>query len=246
LVSEAELQATGLAEKILETYRLAGAFSLPLAKRRKLAKKLSVSESTVKRHLSRVRQGLGVAPQNPGSSSEDINPVGHAKAVVGMAKPGATATAVAKECGVTIKTAQHIGEQLNAELQPLGRELADVRIEDLTKRFGTLARDAVDSITLEKLQKASARDLAIISGVAVDKFQLLRGQPTSRMEIGDRRKMDELMVMMFKEAKRRGIEIDVTPEGGVTAKRSPFKNAAHQREVKKIQSGDPAETLVPA
>jgi hypothetical protein len=52
--------------------------------------------------------------------------------------------------------------------------------------------------------------------------------------------------MIVKEAERRGVEIDVTPEGGVTPKKSPFRNAAHQRDVKKIASGDPAETLVPA
>ena len=52
--------------------------------------------------------------------------------------------------------------------------------------------------------------------------------------------------MLFGEMKRRGIEIDVTPEGVVTPKKSPYRNAAHQRDVKAIESGDPAETLVPA
>jgi len=252
LVSDSDLAATGLPERALATYRAAKAFSLPFDKRKKLAKKLGVAESTVKRHLSQVRQRLEHPNlKQPTTISETrllevTDPDKHARALSKLSEPFRGVEAVAKEVGIAEVTARRLAKELEGELKPLKREIEEIRLDDLTKRFGTLARDAVDAITPEKLVKANARDLAIISGVAVDKWQLLRGQPTQRTELNDRRQMNELLEMLFKEAKRRGIEIDVTPEGSTTSKRSPFLNAAHQREVKKIQTGDPVETRTPA
>ena len=54
--------------------------------------------------------------------------------------------------------------------------------------------------------------------------------------------MDELAVAVLKEARRRNIEIDVTPEGEVNAKRSPYRSAAHRDLMKRIETGDPPET----
>ena len=251
IASEAELRATGLSEKVLNTYRLAHATDPPLTEyegRVKLAKKLGVAHSTVKAHLSRVRLKLEDSAllrkvEGGPPTFDQTHPDGFVDALVELSGPAQNISRVAKEVGLSPSTAQRLAKKLDTDLQPLKRALDDVKLEDLTRRFGTLARDAVDAITPEKLLKAPARDLAIIAGVATDKWQLLRGQPTQRMEIGDRRKMDELLGIILKEAKRRNIEIDVTPEGGVTAKKSPFKNAGHTRQMKAIMSGDPAETL---
>ena len=252
MVSDNDLAATGLPERTLATYRAAGSLTLPLADRKKLAKKLGVVETTVKRHLSQVRQQLdhpnAKQPTVPGEAMllEVSDPERHAEALSKLSDPYQSVAAVAREMGMGDVTAAKIAKDLNGELQPLKRAIEDVRLEDLKKGFGTLSRDAMDAITPEKLKKANAQQLAIIAGIGVQNWQLLRGQPTQRMEIGDRRQMNELVEMMLTEAKRRGVEIDVTPEGSTTAKKSPYRNAAHQRDVKKISSGDPAETLAPA
>jgi transposase len=252
-VSEEALDATGLPEKTLATYRLAGALSLPIAKRRKIAKKLGVKESTVKRHLSQVRKNLDepgslVQPtttSNAANLLEQRDPKKHGEALVALTRPGRSIEGVAKSLGVSPGVATRIAKDLDGELLPLKRAIEDVRIEDLTKRFGTLSRDAIDAITPDKLLRSSAPQLAVIAGIAVDKFQLLRGQPTQRMEIGDRRQMNEVLALIVKEAKRRGVEIDVTPEGATSAKKSPYRSMAHQKEVKEISAGgDPS--LVPA
>lgn len=251
-VAEEDLQATGLPERTLATYRAAGSFTLPLSKRKKLAKKLGVVETTVKRHLSQVRQRLDnpsvVQPTVPGEATllEVADPERYAEALSKLADPLQSVAAVAREMGMGPMTAAKIAKDLDGEMQPLGRAIEDIRLEDLKNRFGTLSRDAMDAITPEKLSKANAQQLAIIAGIGVQNWQLLRGQPTSRMEIGDRRQMNELVTLIMTEAKRRGVEIDVTPDGDVQTKKSPYRNAAHQRDVKQIASGDPAETLVPA
>jgi len=254
VVSEEQLQATGLSERILQTYRLAGDTFISKERSAEIAEEIGKTPTTVKTHLSRVRVKLAdpksmVQPTVPGAgdhSFETKNPAKFADAVVAMSAPGATAAQVARDVGIGAETAARIGRQLDGELRPLGRKLEDVRLEDLTKRFGTLARDAVDAITQTKLDAASAQQLAIIAGVATDKFQLLRGQPTQRMDITDRREMNEILKLIVDEAKRRNIEIDVTPEGATSATKSPYRSAAHKREVQRIESGDPVETLVPA
>lgn len=247
MISEAQLEATGLAEKYLATYRLVHSTD-PLMSNEAAAKKIGCAGSTVKRHLDVVAKRLEDPTAMPQlalkPSLEQSNPDKFAAAAVALSGPKRNVAAVAREVGICERTADKIAKQLDGELQPLGRELKDIRVEDLTKRFGTLARDAVDAITEEKLNGATAQQLAIIAGVAADKWQLLRGMPTQRMEIGDRRNMNELLNEVIKEAQRRHIEIDVTPEGEVTAKKSPYRNAAQTRLMKKIQTGDPPETLV--
>jgi transposase-like protein len=254
MVTEEALQATGLPEKTLATYRLAHAHD-PSLSRADLAIRLGVKPDTVKRRLSQVRQKLkdpdsleflGRSGKTGQPQIHEKHPEKFAAAVVELSGTQINVAEVARSVGIAPNMASKIAKLLDGELLPLKRELTDVRLDDLTKRFGTLARDAVDAITPQKLASASAQQLAIVAGVATDKFQLLRGQPTQRMEIGDRRKLDEVLNLILKEAKRRNIEIDVTPEGGVTAKKSPFRNAKHRDMMKQLTSGDPVETLTPA
>jgi transposase-like protein len=249
-VTEEQLQATGLAEKYLDSYRLAHFEDPPLSKD-EIAEKVGLKRTTVRRHLSMVERRLADpdSMRNPGSGVPHLSqsdPKTYAKALAKLSGPQRNISAVAREMGLSPEAATKIARELEQELQPLQRAIEDVRVEDLAKQFGTLTRDALAAITQPKLDGANARDLGVLAGIGSQNFQLLRGQPTQRLEINDRREMNELVKMMLEEAKRRGIEIDVTPDGGATAKKSPYKNAADQRMVKAISSGDPAGTLTPA
>jgi len=251
MLSEEQLQATGLPENVLETYRLAKTLDLPKPKRDKLAKKLKVASSTVKRHLAQIRLKVSdpkaLDPPTPGArrTLERAEPEKFADAVVSLSQPGAKISRVAKEVGIEPNTAKRIAARLDGDLQLLKREVEDVAIEDITKRFGTLTRDALDHITTDKLKAATAQQLAVIAGIAGDKFQLFRGAPTSRTEINDRREMNELVKLVIQEAKRRDIEIDITPEGGVVAQPSPYRSIREKRMRKQINSGDPPEARTP-
>ncbi len=251
--TEEQLQATGLSEHILNTYRLAHAEDPPLtdeAGHEILAERLDRKPSTMRVHLSRVDKHLKVprekASPSPPRTEQKLDPDDFASMLVGMSAQGVSAARISRDLGLSPKVASRVGSLLEKELQPLKRELTDVKLEDLTRRFGTLTRDAIDAITPAKLEAASARDLTVAAGIATDKWQLLRGQPTQRMEIGDRRNLNEIVQIILKEAKRRNVEIDITPEGGVTAGKSKFRGALHKKDLKQIESGDPVETLAPA
>jgi hypothetical protein len=59
--------------------------------------------------------------------------------------------------------------------------------------------------------------------------------------------MNEVLKMMVTEAKRRGLEIDVTPEGVTSVeKKKDFHSVAHKRLAAKAETRDPVETLAPA
>lgn len=49
-------------------------------------------------------------------------------------------------------------------------------------------------------------------GTLIDKWQLLRGEPTTIMRLQDIRKLDEVGAMLKDEMERRGLIIDVTPQ----------------------------------
>jgi hypothetical protein len=96
-----------------------------------------------------------------------------------------------------------------------GREVKSVRKERLTQLWGTRAEQSLGGMTTDKFEKASLKDLAIMAGIATDKLLLLRGQPTEIIRTeDDRRTLAELASAFVIEARRRNVEIDVTPSSG--------------------------------
>lgn len=252
---EEQLQATGLNPIFLDTYRLVR-LEEPDLPFEEAAKRLKCAATTVARRVSIVERKLKnkdfehcvtPAEAGPGNAKSTLNtePEKFAEMIAGLSKPSANAAQVAREMGLSPNVAYKLAKTLESDLQPLGREVKQIRLDALRDRFGTLAQDAIDAITPEKLESANARDLAVIAGIAGDKWQLLRGQPTQRMEISDRRQMDEMLQEILREAKRRHIEIDVTPTGEVLARRSPYRNAKDRDSVEAVKSRDPVATLSP-
>jgi transposase-like protein len=224
LVSNEQLEATGLAKRYLTTFSLAHAHSPPLPVE-DVAERLGIKPATVKIHIARVRKKLEDPDSMRAIDTDKFDPASThpdetAVAINRLSDPQRNVAKVARELGLSPKMAKNIAESLDRDLLPLKRVIEEVRVEDLTKRFGTLVRDAVDAITPKKLKDSDARDLAVVAGIATTNYQLLRGLPTSRMEISDRREMNEVMTLIMEEVSRRGFEIDVTPEGVTTVKKT--------------------------
>jgi hypothetical protein len=62
------------------------------------------------------------------------------------------------------------------------------------------------------LSQSSAKDLAIVMGILIEKRQLLKGEPTQIISTEDRSKLINIMPLLIVEAKRRGLTIDMNPE----------------------------------
>ena len=91
------------------------------------------------------------------------------------------------------------------------------RKERLTQLWGTRAEQSLGGMTTDKFEKASLRDLAIMAGIGTEKILLLHGQPTEIIRTEeDRRTLTDLAAAFVLEAKRRNVEIDVSPSSGST------------------------------
>jgi hypothetical protein len=86
--------------------------------------------------------------------------------------------------------------------------LREVSAPQLIKLMGDRALALIESVDVNAIADAKLRDKMVAFGILVDKLQLLSGQPTQRLDISDRRKMDELIIALLAEAKRRGMKFD--------------------------------------
>ncbi len=115
---------------------------------------------------------------------------------------------LALEEGIEPQAVRGLVERMNRAGLGIPTDLREASVPQLIKLMGDRALQLIESVDVNAIADAKLRDKTIAFGILIDKLQLLSGQPTQRLDISDRRKMDELMIMMFKEAKRRGIKFD--------------------------------------
>ncbi len=102
--------------------------------------------------------------------------------------------------------------------QPPLPSLNGVRAEELRNLTGINAQrllEILNSKSDDEIRQESVRNLAVGAAVLIDKRQLLFGEPTQITRLEDREKLEALIPMLLKEAKRRGIETDYDPMQGI-------------------------------
>ncbi len=122
-------------------------------------------------------------------------------------------------CGYDLSTMERLAARCQGRpLSARGRRLDDQEL--LAVIDDRLARvfDYFDDHTLSKMD---GRNLLVGAGILIDKRQVLRGEPTAITRFQDMRKLDELLVAVDKELKRRGKLVDVTPAPAEVASGGP-------------------------
>lgn len=87
----------------------------------------------------------------------------------------------------------------------------EVSKQELLEKVSNLSVRLLDSITDADIDRADLKSKAISAAIMIDKRQILRGEPTTIIQIEDRRKLHELLPLLKQEMERRSLEIDVTP-----------------------------------
>ena len=165
---------------------------------------------------ARVLQKRGGSGQN---AIEIVNPeLATAIADYRLANPETSFERIAIATGAARSTVQRYIERLEMRPTPEWLRAREVKQSELAGDYAKLAQASARAITDEKLEDASPRDLAVISGIATDKHLLLTGQPTAIFGVEDRRELHELLPALLAEVKRRGMDVppalkDVTPKG---------------------------------
>jgi DNA-binding MarR family transcriptional regulator len=119
-----------------------------------------------------------------------------------------TFKSIAEEAGVNPSTVSAIVKRLGRDHPKLLAHVRNLKTKHfLTAIEGKLAM-ALDALTKEKLDEASARDLAVLTGIFLEKRQLIMGEPTQILSSAERMHMAEVLPLLLKEAERRGMDIE--------------------------------------
>lgn len=117
----------------------------------------------------------------------------------------------ARACGLNPKTARFLIERLRTRLLPVSAEIRKHKTAAVLSLMEDRRYRALEYLDDVALAQSSGRDLAVIAGVLTDKIQLLEGKPTQILSVEDRRKLNEIIPLFIREARRRGVTIDLRP-----------------------------------
>ena len=165
-------------------------------------------------------------------------------------EPFATLVAAAHDSGLDPDVVKRMLRRIKAKYQPVVGELKTVKASELTGLLEDRAWRALEYLDDYQLAKASAKDLAIIAGIMLEKRQLLKGEPTHILSTTERLAVVDLVPLLVKEAEKRGFTIqnehemiDITPPAPerVARPRQPtnFKTYNQKKQAEaKIELGE--------
>ncbi len=160
----------------------------------------------------KTRNGVRGAKQHAEGSMrqriENKEPEKAATAIDVLTDPFSTLKEAVEASGIAPRTIDALKRRLKTD--PLYLTLRDVKTSELLVLVKDRALRALKYLDDAVLSEAGAKDLAIISGILIEKAQLLSGEPTQRLTIDDRRELNELIPVLVEEAQRRGQVIDLT------------------------------------
>jgi len=186
-----------------------------------MSRRMKKDRRTIQRAYERAEQKIPLEGQiqSPPGSLEEEDPEKYAEFVteiVSAESPIAKVSAVAERLGIPPPVAVAIAKRLRETYPLLKEEIHVVKRDYLKRRWGFLAKDALDAITEEKLLKASAKDLGILAAISTDKLLLLQGLPTQIVRTErDRAKLGDLAEALMIEMSRRGVKLDGVPTPAV-------------------------------
>lgn len=101
-------------------------------------------------------------------------------------------------------------------------EVKALSTRDLIVKLREKLSLAIEYIDPLALAQSSAKDLALITAIFIDKVQVLEGKPTAILGFEERRSLTQLAQTWMVEAKRRGLEIDLAAAEAVEVPVAPL------------------------
>ena len=127
-------------------------------------------------------------------------------------EPYGTFIKAAEDLGLAPQVVKRMMERIKSKYQPVLGPLQDVKTKDLVALLEDRAHRALLYLDDQALAKASAKDLAIIAGITIEKRNLLRGEPTQILSVEERHTLNELIPLIVAEGERRNMTIDLTAD----------------------------------
>lgn len=189
---------------------------------KEIADGLGISINNVSKTLTIIRAKLGIKGKiGGGTGIEDKSPVIAAAAMEAASDPAADSMKAAidrvneqlKAAGVPGKVSAALVRRMTVKFANGVTATKELRTNDILEILGNRIDLAASYLDDKVMAEASARDLMLGLGVLIEKRNLLRGEPTAIISDHDRKKVHELLPMLYAEAKRRSL----TVEGEVTS-----------------------------
>jgi hypothetical protein len=129
-----------------------------------------------------------------------------------LAEGGRIAT-IAEAADMPQAVVKALMARLRRKYMPVQQELKRLKTGEMVAAIEDKIAMALHYMDDFVMAGSSASQLAVITGILVDKRQLLLGEPTQILSVGERAKLGEIMPLLLAEAKRRGQEIELRPDG---------------------------------
>ena len=147
--------------------------------------------------------------KNAPITNEDLAPHELADLLEAGSEPHKALITAARELGLDEKVTARMLERIKSQFQPVLSEMRAVKTTEILKALEDRAYRALLYMDDYALAKSSAKDLAVIAGIMLEKRALLRGEPTQILSVEDRTSMNELLPALLQEAQKRGMFVDV-------------------------------------
>lgn len=124
---------------------------------------------------------------------------------------GKTNAAIARDLGVTKEGVRKAAVRHSREIA----ELQATKNKELADLYESKARATAEAITPEKIDKAGLRDLAITSGVMLDKSRLLRGESQINVSVtplATKAELESEIAACLRWYAERGLEPPTVPD----------------------------------
>ena len=185
-----------------------------------IADTLGVKKETAMNYVARMETRLGTKVKEFRDNTPEIaNPAKTAELVdKAMAERGLDAEkfrALAKAAGMPEKMANGLMTRIRANYSNVMKEVRLLKGQELLDTLHAKISKALEYLDDYALANASAKDLAVIVAVLIDKVQILGGLPTQVIYINVSHKLEVMMPAFMQEAARRGITLDATPSAVV-------------------------------
>ncbi len=147
----------------------------------------------------------------PSNAAELADPEGAAAIITAHADPFDKLVQAAEACGMPSRTASRIVQRLKTRYLPVKEATEEITTRSLQRMLDDRAHMALAYMDDKVFAEANLRDLSIALGILLEKRQLLKGEPTQILSVGERKNMNDLLPEIVAEAQRRGMTIDMTP-----------------------------------
>lgn len=150
--------------------------------------------------------------QNRRDSKEIADQETRGRIAVQLSSPEANIAEIARKEGVSEHFVRGVRDQLQTQAPQVGMALRKLTGKQALAKVETLLDQAFEKLyeLIPNARVASLRDVAFVADRMFNMRQLLRGEPTAITTVDDRRKLNELVPLMLREAARRGVIVEGT------------------------------------